>query len=219
MKPSRIIVHAAILMAPLAVLGRLTVLARPNGIACVLAVLALAEIEAASRSAPDPSRAGAPGTGLALASGLGLLATAWAAIGFPSATPAGWVAPSAWLGALLVIVGTALRAAAIRALGGAFTSEIVAPHAVVRRGIYGRMRHPSDVGLLLLAAGLASLGGSAPAAIIAALVVAPSVLLRIAREDRALSLRHPTEHASYRHEVGLTGWQRLRPRAPILPTK
>ena len=219
MRSSRIIVHAAVLMAPLAALGRLTALARPNAIACVVAMLALGEIEAASRTSPDPSRTGAPGTRLALASALGLLGTAWAAIGFPSGTPPGWAAPSAWIGALLVIVGTALRVSAIRALGASFTSEIVAPHAVVRRGIYARMRHPSDVGLLLVAAGLASLGGSALAAVIATLVVVPSVALRIAREDRALALRHPTEHATYRHEVGLTGWQRLRSHAPVFPTK
>jgi protein-S-isoprenylcysteine O-methyltransferase Ste14 len=217
MRAARVLVHAALLTAPLAVLGRLPALARPQAVACVLAVLLLAEIEAASRTTPDPSRVGAPGTGLALASALGLLGTAWAAIGFPSAPSPSW----AWLGVPLVLLGTALRAAAIRALGESFTSEIVATpgHALIRRGIYAYLRHPSDLGLLVIAGGLAVLGTSLPAAVLALVVVFPSVALRILREERALSQRHPKEHASYRREVGLTGWQRRAPHAPIYPTK
>jgi protein-S-isoprenylcysteine O-methyltransferase Ste14 len=209
--PIRIVGHAALLLAPLVVAGRFEPLSHPRAIVCVLVMLLFAELEAAACTRSDSSRADAPGTRLALVSALGLLATAWAAVGFPSLEKVGWWA---WLGAPLIALGIALRVAAIRALGRSFTSEIVAPpgHTLVTRGIYARMRHPSDIGLLFVVFGLASLGASLPAAAIASLVVAPSVALRIAREERLLSARHADAHAAYRTRVGvsgLSGWQRL----------
>ena len=217
MRATRVVVHAALLTVPLAVLGRLDALVRPQAVACVVAMVLLAEMEAGSRNAPDPSRAGAPGTALALASALGLLGTAWAAIGFPSFASPTW----SWLGLPLVLLGTAMRVAAFRALGASFTSEIVAApgHALVRTGIYAHLRHPSDLGLLLVAAGLTCLGTSTSAALLTLAVIAPSVALRILREERALALRHPTEHASYRRNVGLTGWHPRPTPAPIRPSK
>jgi protein-S-isoprenylcysteine O-methyltransferase Ste14 len=197
---TRLVVHAAVLAAPLVALGRGADLARPRALACVLLLLVLGEAENAARGSPDPSAARAPGTALALVSALGLLATAWAAMAFPG-LEARWT----WLGALVALSGTALRVAAIRALGPSFTSEIVAPpgHALVTRGVYARMRHPSDAGLLLISFGLALLGGSACAAVVALAVVVPSVVLRITAEERALAIRDPAAHAAYRRSVGI----------------
>jgi protein-S-isoprenylcysteine O-methyltransferase Ste14 len=100
----------------------------------------------------------------------------------------------------MMVAGIALRAASMRALGASFTSEIVAVpgRALVTRGIYARMRHPSEVGLLCIALGLVVLGGSLTAALVVTLVVAPSVVVRILREDRVLAAQHPREHAAYR---------------------
>jgi protein-S-isoprenylcysteine O-methyltransferase Ste14 len=180
--------HAALLAVPAVALGRTSFLARPQAIACVLAMLLFAEVEAASRSAPDPSGPRAPGSRLALASALGLLATAWSAIAAPAFAPG----LATWLGVPMIAAGIVLRALAMRALGASFTSEIVAApgHALVTDGIYARMRHPSDIGLLLVALGLVILGGSLTAAAILILVVAPSVFARTIREDRVLAARH-----------------------------
>jgi protein-S-isoprenylcysteine O-methyltransferase Ste14 len=181
---ARVAAHGVLIAAPLAAAGRLVELARPQALACIAALITFAEVEHASRSAPDPARLGAPGTQLARISALGLLTTAWAAIGFPS-----FVSSLAWLGLVAIALGVALRALAIRALGAAFSSEIVVipGQRLVTHGIYAHLRHPSDVGLLLVALGLAWLGGSAPAAVIALSVVAPSVVVRMLREDAVLA--------------------------------
>lgn len=207
-KLARVLAHAALLVTPVAALGRLDQLLRPQGIACVLLAVLLGEVEAGSRGQPDPSRARAPGTRLALASALGLLVTTWAAIASPTFT----TARAAWLGAPLVALGIALRAAAIRALGTSFTSEIVVVpgQLLVTRGVYAWMRHPSDAGLLLVALGLSALGASLGALAITLVVVVPSVIARIHAEERALAASHEAAHARYREDVGLTPWRPWR---------
>ena len=77
----RVATHAALLTAPLVLLGRFGALGRPQAIACVAAMLVFGELEASVASRGDPIAVGAPGTRLARASALGLLATAWASIG------------------------------------------------------------------------------------------------------------------------------------------
>jgi protein-S-isoprenylcysteine O-methyltransferase Ste14 len=202
----RVLVHGALLMAPLAVLGRGEALLRPTVMGNALAMLALAEVESAARSAPDPVTMRGPGARLALVSALGLLATAWAALGSATA-PFASEASSRWAFAFVIAVGIALRGAAIRALGAAFTSEIVAGpgHALVTRGVYRYVRHPSDLGLLLVAFGVAGLAASGPAALIALFVVVPSAALRVAREERVLATRHDAAHAAYRRSVSALG--------------
>lgn len=181
------IVHAALLVAPALVLGRGSALVRPGAIACVVALVAFAIAEtAAKKGASDPSRWGAPGTRLALVSGIGLLVTAWVAIGFPAAAAA---AAAAFASAIACALGVLLRVLAIRALGDGFTSEtVLAPgRPVVRTGIYGVLRHPSDIGLLLFTAGLVGLTGSLLAVVPALLLVVPSAIARMVQEDRLLA--------------------------------
>jgi protein-S-isoprenylcysteine O-methyltransferase Ste14 len=199
----RVVVHAAILTLPALAMGRVSDVTRPTALACIAVLLLLGEAENASRTAPDPSTPRGPGTTLALASALGLLATAWTALALPSLAPSSPLAPWTWLGAPVVLAGIALRVAAIRTLGRSFTSEIVAApgHPLVTRGIYAHLRHPSDAGLLLIAVGVASLAGSAASAFVALVSVFPSVFLRIAAEDRVLAARDPIAHAAYRKTV------------------
>lgn len=151
-------------------------------IAVLGSVLVLAIAETTARRGPDPVRWGAPGTHLALASAMGLLATTAAAAAGPR---------TLWIGLLPVALGIALRVAAIRALGDAFTSEtvLVPGRTVVTTGVHAWTRHPSDLGLVLFAFGLALLGASIAAAGFAALVVVPSTALRIAEEERLLRAR------------------------------
>lgn len=194
----RLGVHGALLVLPLVVLGRGAYLVRIAALACVTSMLAFAEVEHLARRGADPSRFGAPGTYLALVSALGLLATTWAACGLP--------APHAhsWLGLVLVMCGVLLRAVAIRTLGASFTSETVLTpgRPLVKAGIYSWLRHPSEVGLLLVAFGLAVLGGSLVALAMASLVVAPSVALRIAQEERLLAGAAPHSSRSVPNASG-----------------
>lgn len=93
-----------------------------------------------------------------------------------------------WAGAPLMLLGTALRVTAIRALGGLFASEVrlVPGHTLSRSGPYSVTRHPSEVGTLCIAFGAALLLASPLAAGAALGVLVPTVLYRTRLEDRML---------------------------------
>jgi protein-S-isoprenylcysteine O-methyltransferase Ste14 len=97
------------------------------------------------------------------------------------------------VGALFVVVGIALRVGAIRTLGAQFVSDIQIGGPIVRDGIYAWLRHPSEIGLLLIAIGAPLLISSPLTAIAAATVLLPISLWRMRRESTALagSIRVP----------------------------
>jgi len=115
---------------------------------------------------------------MSLASGLALLATTIAAASSGR---------TEWIGLLPIAAGIALRVLAMRALGDAFTSEtvFVPGRPIVRTGVHRWTRHPSDLGLVLFAGGLAILGGSVIAAAFAAIVLVTAVA-RVAHEEKEL---------------------------------
>lgn len=137
------------------------------------AVLALAIAEGGRR---DPARWGAPGTFVSLASALALLATTVAAAFSGHGQP---------LGLVPVALGIALRVASMRALGDAFTSEtaFVPGRPIVATGVYRWTRHPSDLGLVLYAGGMALLGPSTLSFGFAFVVLA-TVVVRIIQEEK-----------------------------------
>lgn len=91
-------------------------------------------------------------------------------------------------GGALLLVGIALRMLAIQALGNQFISDIQVGSEIVRDGIYAWLRHPSEIGLLLIAAGGPLLVGAPLTAITALLLLLPISLWRMRREDLALAL-------------------------------
>jgi protein-S-isoprenylcysteine O-methyltransferase len=91
-----------------------------------------------------------------------------------------------WAGAAVIAAGIALRLAAILTLGPAFSSSELPPPRRVTSGVYRAMRHPSEAGLLLAAAGTALLLGSLVAAAVTILVLVPLSLHRTAAESREL---------------------------------
>jgi protein-S-isoprenylcysteine O-methyltransferase Ste14 len=96
--------------------------------------------------------------------------------------------PGAWAGALVIGAGVALRVAAIVTLGPAFSSSELPPPRRITAGVYRAMRHPSELGLLLAAAGAALLLGSVLAAALTVFVLAPLSLHRSAAESRWLGV-------------------------------
>lgn len=142
------------------------------------AVIALAVAEGGRR---DPARWGAPGTAASLASALALLATTIAA----ALATRTRVEP---VGLVPIAIGIALRAMAMRALGDAFTSEtaFVPGRPLVETGLHRWTRHPSDLGLVLYAGGMAFLGPSG-ASFGLALMVLATVVARIVHEERVRS--------------------------------
>jgi isoprenylcysteine carboxyl methyltransferase (ICMT) family protein YpbQ len=172
-----------LLTAPVMALGLGRSVVRAQGIVVVVAMIVLALVESISRKRPETVRSGAPGVRLALASGLALLVTAWLAIA--SSVRTEW----AWIGLPLVACGIALRAAAMRALGDAFSSEtVIVPGRAI---VAGRLRHPSEVGLVAIAAGIAILGASEAAAIVVVVAVIPMSIARIRAENAALVAARP----------------------------
>lgn len=120
-----------------------------------------------------------------LATGLALLAIHVAGLAEDLTRGGGTGAAALIAGSSLIVVGIALRIAAIRALGPRFVSSCTVDR-VITSGPYRRMRHPSEVGLLATAAGDALLLDSAIAATIAAVVLVPLCAIRCSAEDRVL---------------------------------
>jgi protein-S-isoprenylcysteine O-methyltransferase Ste14 len=188
-------VHTALLAVPIALVGRVHRLTEARSLGCGALLLALSILEPAAHGwRVDGGR----GNTLSLVSGVSLLATAWLAIG------TGVDHSMAWLGSLVSIAGIALRCFAIRELGPGFTSTIEPGFGrrLVVAGIYGRVRHPSDLGLLLVGSGIGLLGGSLSAGLVVLVGIVPSILLRIREEERALSAQFGTAHRAYLRSVG-----------------
>jgi protein-S-isoprenylcysteine O-methyltransferase Ste14 len=205
--------HALLLMLPVAMFATAR-LFEPRSQACLVILLLLSLLEPAALGgrmdpSPAPARAGVAEARLALTSSLSLLATGWLAMGASGVTylPTSATAAAAWcwLGAILALAGVALRVGAIRELGAGFTSAIEPRGHLLSNGIYGRMRHPSELGLLLVGVGLAALGASPLAGAVVIVALVPSSAARIVLEERSLAARFGPAHASYRARVGLLG--------------
>ena len=106
-------------------------------------------------------------------------------------------------GLALLVAGTALRWAAIRALWNYFTVNvsILEGQRVVKRGLYGVVRHPAYTGLLLryLGFGLAFANWLSAALIFLPLLFA--TLYRIRVEEEALRAHFGEEYAAYAGET------------------
>ena len=104
-----------------------------------------------------------------------------------------------WLGFLLYTAGGVLRIAPIFVLGRRFSGLVaIQPgHRLVTTGLYGIIRHPSYLGLFVLALGwgLAFRSGVGVAIAVMMLVV---VLARIEAEERLLSETFGPEYDAYR---------------------
>lgn len=145
----------------------------------ILVVASAVALAIAERGRRDPARWGAPGTAVSLASGLALLGTTIAAAFAGRSEP---------LGLVPIAIGIALRVFAMRALGDAFTSEtvFVPGRPVIETGVHRWTRHPSDLGLVLYAGGIAMLGPSPIAFGFAALVLG-TVAVRVVQEEKVRS--------------------------------
>ena len=144
--------------------------------------------EASVQAAPDTS-SDRPSTVL----GWALLATMVAAV-----TERG---EGLWVGAVLLGLGVALRVVAVHTLGSSFITGPAHHGTPVQHGLYRWLRHPSEVGNLLIAAGVVWLSGSLIAAAIALFAVLPLVLWRVHREDRWWLTLGSADHRDYVRRV------------------
>jgi len=104
-----------------------------------------------------------------------------------------------WIGVALYTMGGVLRLAPVFVLGRRFSGlvAIQPDHRLATTGIYGVIRHPSYLGLVVAALGwgLAFRAGAGVAIAALMLVV---VLARIAAEERLLSEAFGAEYEAYR---------------------
>jgi protein-S-isoprenylcysteine O-methyltransferase Ste14 len=104
-----------------------------------------------------------------------------------------------WLGVVLFAAGGALRIWPVFVLGRRFSGLVaIQPgHTLVTSGIYGVIRHPSYLGLLVGLLGWALAFRSALGVLLTALLI-PPLVARIAAEERLLRTQFGDEYDAYR---------------------
>ncbi len=104
-----------------------------------------------------------------------------------------------WLGVSLFAAGGALRLWPVFVLGRRFSGLVaIQPgHTLVTEGVYGVIRHPSYLGLLVTALGWALAFRSGVGLMLAALLI-PPLLVRIRAEERLLRSQFGAAYDAYR---------------------
>jgi protein-S-isoprenylcysteine O-methyltransferase Ste14 len=104
-----------------------------------------------------------------------------------------------WLGVVLFAVGGAMRIWPVFVLGRRFSGLVaIQPgHMLVTGGVYGLIRHPSYLGLLVSSLGWALAFRSAVGVLLTALLI-PPLLARIRAEERLLHTHFGDEYDAYR---------------------
>lgn len=129
------------------------------------------------------------------AQGLGLLISFELAVMGHLVPSGGW--PMIGLG--LILVGAVLRALAITRLGAGFTNTgRPGRDSLCVDGIYGWMRHPAEIGLILIYVGFPLSLQAWPIMAVAVPVLLVLSVLRIRAEDRGLAAAFPEAYADYR---------------------
>lgn len=103
-----------------------------------------------------------------------------------------------WLGALLYIIGGALRLWPVFVLGNRFSGLVaIQPgHRLVTDGIYRNLRNPSYLGMLILGVGWALAFRSGVGLLLVALTVIP-LIARINAEEALLKAQFGNEYEAY----------------------
>jgi protein-S-isoprenylcysteine O-methyltransferase Ste14 len=104
-----------------------------------------------------------------------------------------------WLGVVLFAAGGALRLWPVFVLGRRFSGLVaIQPgHTLVTSGIYGIIRHPSYLGLLVNSLGWALAFRSGVGVLLTALTI-PPLIARIRAEERLLRTQFGDEYDAYR---------------------
>ncbi|MGB6176382.1 MAG: isoprenylcysteine carboxylmethyltransferase family protein, partial [Methylocella sp.] len=104
-----------------------------------------------------------------------------------------------WLGVVLFAAGGALRLWPVVVLGNRFSGLVaIQPgHTLVTGGVYGVIRHPSYLGLLVNSLGWVLAFRSGVGLLLTALIV-PPLLARIHAEERLLRAQFGADYDAYR---------------------
>ena len=104
-----------------------------------------------------------------------------------------------WFGVVLFAAGGALRIWPVFVLGNRFSGLVAlqSGHTLVTKGIYGVIRHPSYLGLLINSLGW-SLGFRSGVGVLLTILLIPPLLARINAEENLLHSQFGDEYAAYR---------------------
>ena len=104
-----------------------------------------------------------------------------------------------WIGVVLYIAGGAMRIWPVFVLGRRFSGLVaIQPgHTLVTTGLYGKIRNPSYLGLLVMLVGWA-LAFRAGAGMLLMVLMIPPLVARIRSEERLLSEQFGAEYEAYR---------------------
>jgi protein-S-isoprenylcysteine O-methyltransferase Ste14 len=107
-----------------------------------------------------------------------------------------------WVGVVLFAAGGALRIWPVFVLGHRFSGLVaIQPgHTLVTTGVYGLIRHPSYLGLLVSSFGWALAFRSGVGVLLVALLI-PPLIARIAAEERLLRTQFGGEYDAYRRRT------------------
>ncbi len=213
-----LLLHAGLLALPCLALGDgPALLESAPGLLCLVALsyVFLAELPASSPDGLDPT---SPREfRLALLTAVGLLLVSWVAL-TDGVAHGVQLSATGLLGAGLIFGGARLRGLAIRGLGERFVTGAGPATGLQRAGVHRIVRHPSELGILLVTAGVALLMGSALAGIPAALLLL-LVLYRVRLEDRSLEAASGDAFRTYRAEVGALLPKLATSRRPSAPAR
>jgi protein-S-isoprenylcysteine O-methyltransferase Ste14 len=104
-----------------------------------------------------------------------------------------------WIGVALLAIGGTLRIVPVFVLGNRFSGlvAIQPDHALATGGIYGVIRHPSYLGLLVSSLGWGLAFRSTVGVLLAGLLI-PVIVARIRAEERLLSEQFGPQYDAYR---------------------
>ncbi|HUJ40689.1 MAG TPA: isoprenylcysteine carboxylmethyltransferase family protein [Candidatus Acidoferrales bacterium] len=107
-----------------------------------------------------------------------------------------------WIGVAVYVAGGTLRIWPVFVLGRRFSGLVaIQPgHTLVTTGVYGRIRHPSYLGILVLLLGWA-LAFRAGVGVLLAVLMIPPLAARIHSEERLLGEQFGAEYEAYRRRT------------------
>jgi len=199
------ILHLLLLCAPVALVGQRAQIAKNPRILAFLVVVGVwhfVESMAAPAGARLPMKSHGPQR-LPLAIGVLLPITFWVSLTDTATSVPAPFGTAAVAGTLLMVAGIALRYLSIRTLGRFFLNEValVPGQPLVTHGIYGRLRHPSELGTVCLAFGGVIVLGSVFGVTAGTLLLLPCLIWRTRLEDRMLRDHYAMEFARYAADV------------------
>lgn len=107
------------------------------------------------------------------------------------------------IASMVTITGVWLRVLSIKALNQFFVSHLALnkQHQLIKSGLYSVVRHPSELGLILICLGISLLTTSVYGLCATLLLILPTSIYRVLLEDKMISDAFGTDFINYQSSV------------------